>query len=305
MTNEELASLIREVVTEITPGDVSAIEQLRPYATTNCHVGRWSEMDHTDAGYRLLAALMALGVGPWEKSFADLCAAVPERSGTTADERDARWVALLDAANAYLLTDAANGFMVVLQDKKTWFGLGTKAQFSIMLDGRSGLQLEQAEVTRPAPAGNSSGAPSDCRMTGGICACRSGGSFGGCAKERANCCTSEPTRHTAHSPKWESLSEAAQQAVALTRIVEVCRPPENFDIAVGAMFEARTLAARLLARPAAPARELTAETLAQHVKDWFPDRSYQAQFFAEAVMKGELHHSKRHLSGATPARKEG
>lgn len=29
---------------------------------------------------------------------------------------------------------------------------------------------------------------SGCRMTGGICACHSGGSFGGCVRERDNCC---------------------------------------------------------------------------------------------------------------------
>lgn len=40
----------------------------------------------------------------------------------------------------------------------------------------------------------SNGKDSGCRMTGGICACRSGGSFGGCARERAYCCTNEPPR---------------------------------------------------------------------------------------------------------------
>ena len=39
-----------------------------------------------------------------------------------------------------------------------------------------------------------SGKESGCRMTGGICACRSGGAFGGCARERSSCCTNEPAR---------------------------------------------------------------------------------------------------------------
>lgn len=37
-------------------------------------------------------------------------------------------------------------------------------------------------------------ANSGCRNTGGICACRAGGSFGGCAKERAYCCTNQPAQ---------------------------------------------------------------------------------------------------------------
>ena len=288
-----------------------------------------TRMDHAGEQYeperrvaeRRASATSAPGVGPWEKSFADLCAAAPERSGTTADERDARWVALLDAANAYLLTDAANGFMVVLQDKKTWFGLGTKAQFSIMLDGRSGLQLEQAEVTRPAPAGNSSGAPSaeeigDSQELHEILADMAnavGLSPGDYLRHRKNlvkfiAALAAPSP-TGESPSMAQLIRAYNSGYMSGHQDTVESQYTDIDQRDMSTYHADVVADMIadgtLAAPAAPAPGLTVETLAQHVKDWFPDRSYQAQFFAEAVMKGEPHHSVRHLSGATPARKEG
>lgn len=47
-------------------------------------------------------------------------------------------------------------------------------------------------------AGTQDSKNSGCRMTGGICACRSGGSFGGCARERGDCSLAQPARPTAN-----------------------------------------------------------------------------------------------------------
>lgn len=59
------------------------------------------------------------------------------------DNIEELWVTLLDAANAYLKHDPDPCIMIGLSDKQTFLGLGTKAQFTMMCDGRSGAQIDR------------------------------------------------------------------------------------------------------------------------------------------------------------------
>lgn len=79
-----------------------------------------------------------------------------------------------------------------------------------------------------APPKVQGAAPTDgCRMQGGICACRSGGSYGGCVRERENCCAAvqplpaapAPTERASIAPMSESgrLKPGADKFVDLMR----------------------------------------------------------------------------------------
>lgn len=50
----------------------------------------------------------------------------------------------------------------------------------------------RAIIAAARPAVPVQSAPEGCRMTGGICACHSGGSYGGCVRERESCCPAAP-----------------------------------------------------------------------------------------------------------------
>jgi hypothetical protein len=70
---------------------------------------------------------------------------------------------------------------------------------SLAMNGQDWLDVEPLFNNLAAPISEATAKPesSGCRMTGGVCACKSGGSFGGCAKERADCCTNEPAQQKA------------------------------------------------------------------------------------------------------------
>lgn len=57
ITNEALASLIRDVSAKVDdggPSNIAALVQpLRAVSCPNAHIGRGADMDHTDAGFRL------------------------------------------------------------------------------------------------------------------------------------------------------------------------------------------------------------------------------------------------------------
>jgi hypothetical protein len=65
-------------------------------------------------------------------------------------EGDILFNAVVDAATAYLEHDPAPAIMVELPDKQTFMGLGTKSDFALMIDGRSGAQIER-DSQSPAP----------------------------------------------------------------------------------------------------------------------------------------------------------
>lgn len=84
--------------------------------------------------------------------FADLLAllAAPAAPAVTVspaphvEDRDDLLNAVVDAANAYLEASIDPGIMVGLKDRQTFVGIGTKATFTMLCDGRSGRQLEEA-----------------------------------------------------------------------------------------------------------------------------------------------------------------
>jgi len=69
--------------------------------------------------------------------------------------------------------------------------------------------FKQPEAPTASPAAaDVDGSNSGCRMTGGICACTSGGSFGGCARERSYCCTNEPARPASTAADAQTTASA-------------------------------------------------------------------------------------------------
>lgn len=100
-----------------------------------------------------------------------------------------------------------------------------------------------AATPQPDQSAQEGGKDSGCRMTGGICACRSGGSFGGCAKERAYCCTNEPaaapSAAQAAGVDWERVAKAqdaklramCNESGGMDRLREVLREAKALEFA--------------------------------------------------------------------------
>jgi hypothetical protein len=113
----------------------------------------WRALDGDDA---LLARCIAAAIkaAPADKKAVEL-ETVPESED---DGRQVAWVNLLDAAKAFVKFDTDPAIMIGLSDGKyvgdklLFLGLGTKKQFMLMSDGRSGAQMDRDYAKQQADA---------------------------------------------------------------------------------------------------------------------------------------------------------